>query len=73
MTADNKQRTTARERHSIRREANEVFGSKQAAQNWYNYKNPFLDGAKPKDEVQHKEGAERVKTLLGQIKYGVYS
>lgn len=58
---------------SVRALAEEVLGSKEAANEWMNTEAIGLEFRKPIDLVSTSPGAEAVKTLLQRMKYGIYA
>ncbi len=53
--------------------AREVLGSKDEAEIWLNSKAVGLGGQRPMELMDTSAGASLVKTLLEQMKYGVYA
>jgi putative toxin-antitoxin system antitoxin component (TIGR02293 family) len=58
----------------LRALAYEVWGDDESVREWMSHPNMFLDGKTPLETLRDvDDGKERVRNLLGQIKYGVYS
>ncbi|MCY1375391.1 putative toxin-antitoxin system antitoxin component [compost metagenome] len=56
----------------VLRQAEEVFGGREAADNWLNKPALGLEGRRPIDLLSSTEGCELVYTFLVRIEYGVY-
>lgn len=52
--------------------AEEVFGTREAAEQWMGRPAIGLDSRRPIELMTTAQGAELVKTLLDQMEYGVY-
>ena len=53
--------------------AEDVLGSREAAEAWMRTPNRALDGAPPVDELETEIAAREVEDLLGRIRYGVFA
>jgi putative toxin-antitoxin system antitoxin component (TIGR02293 family) len=53
-------------------EAVRIFGSAAAARTWFAAPAIALEQRRPSDMVGSPAGCDQVRTLLGQIRYGVY-
>ncbi len=56
----------------VLRQAEEVFGGREAADKWLNKPALGLEGRRPIDLLSSPEGCELVYTFLVRIEYGVY-
>jgi putative toxin-antitoxin system antitoxin component (TIGR02293 family) len=52
--------------------AEDVLGSRDAAQRWMKTPNRALDGVRPLDELETEVAARDVEDMLGRIRYGVF-
>ena len=52
--------------------AEDVLGSREAAQRWMKSPNRALDGARPLDELETEVAAREVEDVLGRIRYGIF-
>ncbi len=57
----------------IRRQAEQILGSKAAARRWFAKPNRALGGTRPCDAAKTPKGAADVAAVLGRIEHGVYS
>lgn len=64
--------TTQRERDSVLRQAQQVFGDPEKAARWLNKPASALAGETPASWLGTREGARRVTELLGQIAHGMF-
>jgi putative toxin-antitoxin system antitoxin component (TIGR02293 family) len=53
--------------------AEEVLGSRDAAETWMRTPNRTLDGARPVDELETEIAAREVEDLLGRIRHGIFA
>ncbi len=53
--------------------AEDVLGSRDAAETWMRTPNRTLDGARPVDELETEIAAREVEDALGRIRYGVFA
>jgi len=53
--------------------AEDVLGSREAAETWMGTPNRALDGARPLDQLVTEIAAREVEDLLGRIRYGVFA
>ncbi len=53
--------------------AEDVLGSRAAAEAWMRTPNRVLDGARPVDRLETEIAAREVEDLLGRIRYGVFA
>jgi putative toxin-antitoxin system antitoxin component (TIGR02293 family) len=53
--------------------AQDVLGSRDAAEIWMRTPNRTLDGARPVDELQTEIAAREVEDLLGRIRHGIFA
>ncbi|RYE44022.1 MAG: DUF2384 domain-containing protein [Hyphomicrobiales bacterium] len=52
--------------------AQELLGSREAAERWLAEPAMALDGLRPLDLMATHEGRERLKALINQLEHGVY-
>ena len=53
--------------------AYQLLGEKEAAANWLDSSNPFLDGESPLDRADSIVGMREVERLIGRISHGIPS
>jgi putative toxin-antitoxin system antitoxin component (TIGR02293 family) len=53
--------------------ADDAFGDKDKAYEWFHRPNRFLKNLTPLDLLHSAKGILRVETLLGRIQHGIYS
>lgn len=53
--------------------AEDVLGSRAAAETWMRTPNRALDGARPVDDLETEIAAREVEDLLGRIRHGIFA
>lgn len=53
--------------------ADDVLGSRNAAETWMRTPNRALDGARPVDELETEIAAREVEDALGRIRHGIFA